>query len=399
MMEVLWLLLPVAAASGWLAARRTARHEVGRSRGVPFPDQYIKGLNYLLTEQSDRALEVFIDMVDVDPDTVETHLILGSLFRRRGEVDRAIRIHQNLVERKNLDPPQRANALMELGRDYMKAGLLDQAESLFKELIQLGFLQAEAWRCLRTLYERERDWANAIRASEQLCAFSTDPQNQRIAQYHCELAEMARAGGEAALAGQHARKALSFDRGCARADILMGDLAMDDADPSRAVAHYSRVVRQDAGLLPLVFSRLDRAFQDAGHDEGLVSLLMQLQDQQPSSTALALALAQTLEASDRMDDLEALLQNQLAQESTALGLVPVYLRCKIRHGPLTVETLTGMMQMVERYLEGHPCHTCTQCGFQSRTHFWHCPGCRGWATIRPIDSRVEQRPETCLTPP
>lgn len=146
MMELLWLLLPVAAASGWLAARRTARHDVEPERAVTFSSHYIKGLNYLLTEQSDRALEVFIDMVDVDPDTVETHLILGSLFRRRGEVDRAIRIHQNLVERENLDPAQRANALMELGRDYMKAGLLDQAESLFKELIQLGFLQADAYR-------------------------------------------------------------------------------------------------------------------------------------------------------------------------------------------------------------------------------------------------------------
>ncbi|MCG5512560.1 lipopolysaccharide assembly protein LapB [Ectothiorhodospira shaposhnikovii] len=398
MMELLWLLLPVAAASGWLAARRTARHDVEPERAVTFSSHYIKGLNYLLTEQSDRALEVFIDMVDVDPDTVETHLILGSLFRRRGEVDRAIRIHQNLVERENLDPAQRANALMELGRDYMKAGLLDQAESLFKELIQLGFLQADAYRRLRALYERERDWANAIWASEQLCEFSTEPQNRRIAQYHCELGEMARSKGDAPDAGRHARKALSFDQDCARAGILMGDLALDDANPRLAVEHYSRVMRRDAGFISLVLPRIQDAFTRLEDARGLESLLTELRDQHPSE-ATSLALAQALEARGRLDDLDTLLREEMARDKVSLKLLPVYLRLKAQRNAATADVLPAAIGMLDRYLEGHVCNTCTQCGFQSRTHFWHCPSCQGWATIRPVDSLIDQRPETCLTPP
>ncbi|MBK1673613.1 lipopolysaccharide assembly protein LapB [Ectothiorhodospira shaposhnikovii] len=398
MMELLWLLLPVAAASGWLAARRPVRQDSEPERAVTFSSQYIKGLNYLLTEQSDRALEVFIDMVDVDPDTVETHLILGSLFRRRGEVDRAIRLHQNLVERENLDPAQRANALMELGRDYMKAGLLDQAESLFKQLIHLGFLQGEAYHRLRSLYERERDWGNAIWASEQLCEFVSEPQNRRIAQYHCELGEIAKAGGDAVEAGRHARKALSFDQDCARASILMGDLALDDANPALATEHFSRVIRQDGGFMSLVLPRIRGAFQRMGDADGLETLLSEFRNQYPSE-ATSLALAQVLEERGRLDSLDTLLSQEMAQDHVSLKLLPFYLRLKSKRGGTAADIMPVAVRMLDRYLEGHASHTCTQCGFRSHTHFWHCPGCQSWGSIRPVDSLIEQRPETCLTPP
>ena len=174
MPELLWLLLPVAAATGWWSGLRYA-HRTARNRSSGFRDDYLKGLNYLLNEQPDKALELFMRMVEVDSETVGTHLLLGSLFRKRGEVERAIRIHQNLIARPHLDGRHRATALLELGKDYMHAGLLDRAEGLYKELLGTGHLRAEANRELQRIYEQEKDWANAIRYAEASQIASGEP--------------------------------------------------------------------------------------------------------------------------------------------------------------------------------------------------------------------------------
>ncbi|SFM29176.1 Lipopolysaccharide biosynthesis regulator YciM, contains six TPR domains and a predicted metal-binding C-terminal domain [Ectothiorhodospira mobilis] len=399
MWQLLWLLLPVAAASGWMAARRTCRNESGQERGAVFSADYIKGLNYLLNEQSDRALEVFLEMVNVDPETVETHLILGSLFRRRGEVDRAIRIHQHLVDHHRLVPAQRANAILELGRDYMKAGVLDKAEQLFSELIQLGYLQAEAYQWLRGIYERERDWAQAIWASERLCEFSSEPQNQRIAHYHCELGEAARARGDRQEAAHRARKALSFDHDCTRASILLGDLAREEGQPRLAIEHYERVLRQDAAFIPLILPRAGEAFQALRDTDGHEAFLRSVR-RHDGTVCSAVALARFLNERDRRQPLEELLGEEIQGERIGLGLVLEYLRIKLGRGEAGEAGVTGVaIRALERHLEERPLYGCVRCGFQSRSHFWHCPGCHGWSTVRPLDRVPERRPETSLTPP
>ena len=153
------ILLPVAALSGWYYGRKDARERINSPAGVPGMSQdYFKGLNYLLNDRPDKAIEVFIKVLEVESETVETHLALGNLFRRRGEVDRAIRIHQNLVARPSLDKEQRALALLELGIDYMRSGLLDRAETLFKELIQTGMYERQVLRHLVDIYQQEQDW-------------------------------------------------------------------------------------------------------------------------------------------------------------------------------------------------------------------------------------------------
>ncbi|MCG5495070.1 lipopolysaccharide assembly protein LapB [Ectothiorhodospira variabilis] len=399
MLELLWLLLPVAAASGWLAARRAQQGSEAPGRGAAFSSEYIQGLNYLLSEQSDRALEVFIDMVEVDPETVETHLILGSLFRRRGEVDRAIRIHQNLMERPGLEPAQRANALMELGRDYMKAGVLDQAEHLFKELVELGYLQADAYKRLRSLYEQEKDWSQAIWASEQLCEFSSEPQNQRIAHYHCELGEMARGRGDREEAGRCARRALSFDQHCARASILMGDLAREENHPHLAIEHYSRVMRQDAGFVTLVLEQAREAFQTLGDTAGYENFLQSVREND-ASVSSALALARLLHDKGQREPLDQLLTEEMGRDRVPLRLVKEYLLIMSARGEAAdVDALDKVARALGAFLKERPQFGCVRCGFQSRNHFWHCPSCHAWGSIRPLERPQVARPETSLTPP
>ena len=168
MQELFWLLLPLAALSGWYAAMASARDRTsGASRTLLSPD-YFKGVNYLLNEQSDKAVEVFTRALEVDSDTVETHLALGNLYRRRGEVDRAIRIHQSLISRESLRAEERSEAALELGHDYLRAGLLDRAESLFKELVDSDSYVDRALSRLVDIYEQERDWGRAIRTARRL---------------------------------------------------------------------------------------------------------------------------------------------------------------------------------------------------------------------------------------
>ena len=185
--DLLWLLLPLAAASGWYAARRDLR----RPAAAPVSPDYFRGINYLLNEQPDKAIEVFTRMLEVNTETVETHLALGGLFRRRGEVERAIRIHQNLIARSTLDAAQRSQALCELAQDYLKAGLLDRAENLFLELAEIPAHLETALRALMAIYEQEKEWHKAIVSARRLALIVDSDLGPLLAQYHCEMGERA----------------------------------------------------------------------------------------------------------------------------------------------------------------------------------------------------------------
>src|SRR5436190_18436361 len=183
--DLLWLLLPLAFLSGWFAARLEARRQAGRS--FDLPSAYFKGLNFLLNEQPDKAIEIFIQVLEVNSETVETHLALGNLFRRRGEVERAIRIHQNLIARPTLNREQRTYALLELGQDYFKAGLFDRAENLFLELAEVRAHSEQALRLLLNIYQQEKEWDKAIQTGRRFARVSGKRMDDVIAQYYCEL--------------------------------------------------------------------------------------------------------------------------------------------------------------------------------------------------------------------
>src|SRR5713101_7419737 len=186
--DLLWLLLPLAAGSGWLVARfDQKRHAAARD----LPSAYFKGLNFLLNEQPDKAIEIFIQVLEVNSETVETHLALGNLFRRRGEVERAIRIHQNLIARPTLDREQRTYALLELAQDYFKAGLFDRAENLFLELAEIRAHSEQALRLLLSIYQQEKEWDKAIQTGRRLARVAGKSMDGVIAQYYCEQAEQA----------------------------------------------------------------------------------------------------------------------------------------------------------------------------------------------------------------
>ncbi len=261
------LVLPVFFALGWLAARVDIRQVVKESRALPA--SYFKGLNFLLNEQPDKAIEAFLEVARLDPDTLELHYALGSLFRRRGELDRAIRIHQNLVDRSDLNQEQRLKALYELGQDFLKAGLLDRAETIFKRL-ETGPHAMEALKHLREIYALEKDWDKSIETAARLETMGCHSQDSDTAHYHCEQALNAMLRKDHDTAAARLRRALELNRKAVRATILLGDLELKSGRPEAAIDIWRDVENQNSAYLPIVAERLITAYRDLERvDEGI----------------------------------------------------------------------------------------------------------------------------------
>lgn len=226
-MDPVWLLLllPVAAASGWYMAIKDRDSQQVQSKEIP--DVFFKGLNFLLNEQPDRALSVFLKATELDSNTVEMHIALGNLFRRRGEIERATSIHQNLIARPDLDDSLRALALFELAQDYFKAGLYDRSESLFQELRQIDEFASQACTFLLQIYEQEKEWHSAIVIAESLNSGNDQNMVGRLSQYCCELAEEAVSEGKLGQAEYYLESAFKYDPDCLRAIIMAGQVYAD----------------------------------------------------------------------------------------------------------------------------------------------------------------------------
>src|SRR5258708_6465010 len=271
-----------------MAARVDIKQIVTESRALP--RSYFRGLKFLLKEQHDKAIEAFIEVVKVDPETIELHFALGSLFRRRGEYDRAIRMHQNLLERADLAADQKVIALAELGQDYLKAGILDRAEEGFKKLE--GSPQANLARShLLEIYEQEKDWKRAIEMTRQV---DSDP--RELAQYYCELATSEAAQSRPDVARGHLEAALEANRKCVRASLQLGDLERSAGGLERAIEYWKRIESQNPAYLALAAQRLYEAHKEGGRAEEGLHLLAGYLERYPSLDLLDTVFQHTLEA-------------------------------------------------------------------------------------------------------
>lgn len=382
MYDLLWFLLPVAAASGWLLARRAPVRST-RSIGSGMRQAYFKGLNHLLNEQPDKAIEVFIKILEEDSETVETHLALGNLFRRRGEVDRAIRIHQNLIARPSLERSQRAQALSELGQDYMRAGLLDRAESIFQELMGMREHADAARHHLQDIYQQEKDWDHAISVTRSLTALPESERRLLIGQFYCELAEEALARGDRRGARQMIRRALTGDPQCVRASLLAGDMEARNGDWKSAINYYRRVEHQNLDYLPEVLAPLKTCYTHLGDHAGYVDYLRRLQQRYQGMSVL-LALAEEIREGEGEAQATTYLVERLRKKPSVRGL-DWLLKINLNHAEgKSKDNLEILKQITHALLERKPAYKCTRCGFSAKALHWQCPGCRSWSSIRQI---------------
>ena len=382
MTEWTWLLAPTALAVGWwLGHRGNKAHEP--DIGGPFATRYFQGLNYVLNEQPDKAIEVFCKMMEVDNETLETHYALGNLFRRRGEVDRAIRIHQNLIARPNLDKQQRALALLELGLDYMRAGLFDRAENLFKELVDTRLHLRPAQENLLAIYEQEKDWRNAIQVARQLQGHTPHDMPPVIAQYHCERAEQAVRKGHVSEAIANLNKAFAADPNCVRASLLLGDIETKAGRWKAALKAYNRVVQQDIDYVPEVLTPMQAGYRASNNLEGLYAFLNKLLDQYDGVSPV-LVMTDLIAERDGEAAAAVFIAEQTRAKPSLRGIARfIELRLPHASGELR-ESLATVRQLTQDLLASRPTYACSNCGFRARALHWHCPGCQSWATIKPI---------------
>ncbi len=388
MPDLVWMLipvglLPVAAVSGWIAARRSQRGTAAANSSAGLQADYFKGINYLLNEQPDKAIEAFIKVLEVDSETVETHLALGNLYRRRGEVDRAIRIHQNLIARPTLSGAQRIEALFELGADYMSAGLLDRAENLFQELCETGTFGVKALRQVVEIYEQQKDWDEAIAAAKKLDLATGETQASVIAHYYCEKADLAWQSRQAGAALDAARRALGCHPACVRASLLEGEIHFHDARYDAAIDAYKRVEQQDPEFLPEVIQSLSRCYDKVGRGQEMMQYLGHLMKRYDGiSVTLALAGMKRLKGGPR-EAIAFITQNLRSRPSVrALDrLLELELETVADAPP---EHLLILKRLTTELLENRTDYKCGHCGFPAKFLHWQCPACKHWSTIKPI---------------
>lgn len=378
----LFMLLPIAALSGWFIGRRDRVTKISY-RGSEIPLDYIKGLNYLLNEQPDKAIDVFIQMLDVNSDTVETHLALGSLFRRRGEVDRAIRIHQNLIARPTLNIEQRMQALNELGQDYMRAGLLDRAEALFNELVESGPHTINALSQLIDIYQQEKDWDKAIETARLLAVKTGKSQDNVIAHYYCEMAEQELRNNELNKAIKLIKRALSTDHHCARASILEGDVEVRLGNYKSAIRAYRRIEEQDPDYIPEILEALTECYRAQNRTDEIVIYLQEILKRQ-GGISVMLTLAELLREREG-DTVSAEFIARYLEHKPSLRGMDRLIDLAIKHiKDPAKDKLEALKKVTSQLLVNNPVYKCDHCGFHGKTLHWQCPGCKSWNTVKPI---------------
>lgn len=377
---LLWLLLPVAAVTGWLVAL-LQRLQKSKTFFLSAPD-YIKGLNYLLNEEPDKAIDIFIKLIDVDSETVETHLALGVLFRRRGEVNRAIRIHQNIIKRPTLHLQQRNLALFELGQDYQSAGLLDRAEDLFNKLVVSDTHQVLALRKLLEIYQQEQDWDKAIHTAQKLAGVSSEPMHRIIAQFYCEQTEDYQQQGQYDAAWQAIQQALKSDPLCVRASLLEGQLALEKGSLKKAIFAFLRVEQQDPDYLTEIIEPLQICYQEIGQVEEFIQYLHIILARYGGITPV-LVLATIIKQQKGERAAADFIIKQMHSPSL-LGINRLLDLALSNTDCITRDYLLLFKEITTQLLKNKQAYKCNHCGFMVRKLHWQCPSCKQWNTLKPI---------------
>ncbi len=376
MMDPMWLLvlLPVAAVSGWLAATISRFQWPLRNR---VSDVYLQGINYLLNDQHDKALELFFGGLDVDSETIEIHLALGNLYRQRGEIGRATEIHRNLIERTDLKGEQRNQAFFELGHDYYAAGILDRAEKVFKELMQSNLYKEQAYDLLREIYEQEREWDKCIGITKRLNRISSQNHLSLLAQYHCEQAEEAIQQGQYDKAEEIVNTALNIEKDCARAILQSGRIKAIRGDHEEAIQIWRTIESTNPEYISEIAHLVMESYKSLRQPRQLAEFLQKTAESEEDAELVV----------NYVDVLESLGENEKATEyliewtrnHESLHCLHRLILLKLKYFSSTKPDDFKLIEAIIRK-ESNPTrhYQCQRCGYTVKTLHWQCPICRAW---------------------
>lgn len=372
---VLLLLLPVAVWVGYRIGRKSSKNQTS-----PDSSRYFKGINYLLNEQPDKAIDVFIEQIQVDNELVETHLALGNLYRRQGEVDRAIRIHQNLIARPNLDDGLRRHSLKELSQDYLSAGLYDRAESILIELKQNEAFREYALQSLISVYQQLKDWPQAIDVAIELDCSGDATQAEALSHFYCELAEESLAETKAKDALHHLKNALKYSTNGLRPNLLLSQLYMQDGAYKKAQKIFQLLFNHHLTFFSEFVVNMEQCYQELNQQKQYVALLEQGMKSTDGNSVTPYYIAVVMPDMDKAE-IEKILQQKLAEHTSSTSLAEL-LRFYAQHSDdlhkvrfqSILQSITEMRAQTESYL-------CNNCGYASHNLLWQCPSCKLWGTM------------------
>ena len=373
-------LFVIAAATGWLFARHSTKKESDPPPQAINAD-YLRGLNLVLNRQTEEALELFVRMAKVDDDTLETHFALGHLFRRRGEVDRAIRVHKNLLARSNLNETQRDQAQFSLAQDYLSAGFFDRAEKLFSQLGNSSSLGEASIQSLVDIYEREQEWSKAIEAHREL-EILTGEKSAEIAHYYCELAENARLDGDLALARQHLKGSVRSVSGAFRGALIKAAIAQEEKSYLEALGLYEQVLDADPRLMAEVLPELFDCYHKDGREDECEIYLQSLVDKNPSLSDV-IAYAAILVDLERSQVIKTCIEKFIMEDSVLASFFDAEYFANIPDKSRE-KVIQGIASGLRDLACSSPRYRCNTCGYRSEKILWHCPSCKSWESIRPL---------------
>lgn len=380
----LWpLLLPAAAFSGWWVASRNYSHREKRLDNR-LSREYVVGLNYLLNEQPDKAVDIFIKLLEVDSETVETHLALGSLFRRRGEVDRAIRIHQNLIARPQLSLMERKGALLALGQDYMSAGVFDRAERIFLEVVEMGGLkEVGSLQGLLAIYQQEKAWEKALDIIKKLELALGQSMHMQVAHYYCEIANQALKNNAFEKAQNAIKQALTIDKDSVRASLMQASFDMQNESYKPATRSLKRILHQDPEFLSEIIQPLVICYRKLNAMDECIEFLQQTLIEHPRASTI-FVIAEFLRYEKGIDLAIDFVADKLSTYPSIKGLNHlIFWHVETAHGKVR-HKLQMLYDITSKFLENKPIYRCGHCGFGGKHLHWHCPSCKQWGRMKPV---------------
>ncbi len=374
----LWYLIvvPLLFIAGWWFRGLDQRQREQEQR----PGTYYKGINLLLNDQPDKAIDAFIEVVKLDPETIELHHALGNLFSRRGEFDRAVRIHNHLLNREDLPSHERSLALFELGNDYLKAGIYDRAEESFQRLLKEPEYRLDAMRSLLKIYCTEKEWNKAIEVANTLEKQAGENHQVEMGHFHCELAALEMRAKRFDQAKLELEKALQVDRKSVRALIMLGNLSMLNNDPNAALQYWAQVEKVSPEHLTLVMVQIAQAYEAIGQHDQAMNLINRALEDHSSVETLSIALDLIIK-SEGEKAAEKFLKEELERRPTLWAYEKLSeLRLKANPDDSELELLTGLLKP---YVSRPGRYRCSHCGFKAKGFQWLCPGCSSWGSYSP----------------
>ena len=379
-LSVALIAMLLAGASGFVVATLLSRARARLRQSGPLAPDYFHGLNYLLDEQPDLAIDAITNTLAVNDDTVETHLLLGRLVRRQGDVDKAIRMHRQLLVAPNVSRAKRALIELELGRDYLGAGLLERAEPLLVDVARHGGVtRGKALELLLEVYQREREWEHAVEAAEAM-GDGSEVLAPTVAHYLCELADVMLVQGETRSARKYVQRALAKDERCVRAWLLIARIEEADANHRAAIRALRRVPDINPQFVREMLDALDRCYQAMHAEHEFLRYLDNLVTRVPSCTAMV-RRAEYHEREAGSSAAREFIEAQLVRRPSVRGL-----HALLRFYPTNVEDANVVLlrRFTEAMLVGKPVYRCESCGFSAQSLHWLCPKCRTWGAVAPI---------------